>query len=115
MKNLFSFILLACTLAFTVTSTASEVVQQSLDKNIFVASAETVYFDYVTVNVIGCVFDVNSTIPLRTIDSGYISYNYKTPELFLTIIDSGRDKLITYKSLSIPNKDVVWLTNMKSK
>ena len=103
MKKLFGFLALAFVFLFTTTVTATTLVQHSLDKKVFttVASAN-----------VNC-----NVLIIAPVFAGFdCSYRYESPGSILTKVETVIDKKVAIPETPfVLDKDVVWLTNLKSK
>jgi len=89
----------------TCIATASTLVQHSLDKKVFLSGVDTP-----TANIVTIVVFQSDVIDLVRCPSGQESYNNYTKQ-----IENNYKPIILAKTAEVQNKDVIWLTNMKSK
>jgi len=112
MKKVIAFLTFAFVLLVSPTSTAKLTVQQSLDTQIFVTSNKGI-------------LETSVTLPKRLKSESFIvrELNYEPTSYnsdyiaYHTVKATGNNYkhiVNTYKHFA-PNKDVIWLTNMKSK
>ena len=112
MKNLFSFLLIACALLCSTVSVSAAQVQENLDNNVFVFPGGPVEYDYVILT--------SEALPDLVLhrycsDATYF-YTYTIPTKIATFRNSCPGRTIkNYTAPFVKDKDVIWLTNMKSK
>lgn len=109
MKKLIGFLALAFVFLFSLTSIAKSTVQKSLDKNVFVVSKiETVIYQTVTPLVL------SESLLVRETQTANFNYNFENYKTTAAKIDNHKPIVNLYE-IFVPNQDVIWLTNMKSK
>jgi hypothetical protein len=108
MKKFFAFLCLAFLMLTSLFATAKTTVQHNMDKNVYLT----------TEKVVICNFISSPTLEFNILvrDLGFTNYNYSTPYSIKTkIYNKINNKTSIWNNPFVPNKDVVWLTNIKSK